>query len=78
MNVRIREAVDKIREQSSGRMELQIFPNSQLGGDTDMLSRLRTPTPCHGSLRLDGTPLCPRCCSSMGDELRPGSGSARS
>src|ERR1700686_1467065 len=42
MNVRLREAVDKIREQSSGRMELQVFPNSQLGGDTDMLSQLRT------------------------------------
>jgi tripartite ATP-independent transporter DctP family solute receptor len=42
MNVRIREAVDRIREQSGGRMELQVFPNSQLGGDTDMLSQLRT------------------------------------
>jgi tripartite ATP-independent transporter DctP family solute receptor len=42
MNVRVREAVDKIREQSGGRMEIQIFPNSQLGGDTDMLSQLRT------------------------------------
>jgi TRAP-type transport system periplasmic protein len=42
MNVRLREAVDKIKEESSGRMEVQIFPNSQLGGDTDMLSQLRT------------------------------------
>ncbi|MGP0093840.1 MAG: TRAP transporter substrate-binding protein [Xanthobacteraceae bacterium] len=42
MNVRARDAVDKIREQSGGRMEIQIFPNSQLGGDTDMLSQLRT------------------------------------
>jgi tripartite ATP-independent transporter DctP family solute receptor len=42
VNVRIREAVDKIREQSGGRIELQVFPNSQLGGDTDMLSQLRT------------------------------------
>jgi tripartite ATP-independent transporter DctP family solute receptor len=42
VNVRIREAVDKIREQSNGRMEIQVFPNSQLGGDTDMLSQLRT------------------------------------
>jgi len=42
MNVRLREAVDKIKEESSGRMEIQIFPNSQLGGDTDMLSQLRT------------------------------------
>jgi tripartite ATP-independent transporter DctP family solute receptor len=42
VNVRIREAVEKIREQSNGRVEIQVFPNSQLGGDTDMLSQLRT------------------------------------
>jgi TRAP-type transport system periplasmic protein len=42
MNVRLREAVDRIREQSSGRVDIQVFPNSQLGGDTDMLSQLRT------------------------------------
>src|SRR5580698_1319665 len=42
MNVRAREAVDRIREQTSGRVDIQIFPNSQLGGDTDMLSQLRT------------------------------------
>jgi TRAP-type transport system periplasmic protein len=42
MNVRLREAVDKIKEESSGRVEIQLFPNSQLGGDTDMLSQLRT------------------------------------
>ena len=42
MNVRLREAVERIREQSSGRVDIQIFPNSQLGGDTDMLSQLRT------------------------------------
>jgi TRAP-type transport system periplasmic protein len=42
MNVRLREAAARIREQSGGRMDIQIFPNSQLGGDTDMLSQLRT------------------------------------
>ena len=42
MNVRLREAVDKIKEESNGRLEVQVFPNSQLGGDTDMLSQLRT------------------------------------
>ena len=42
MNIRLREAVDKIKEESGGRMEIQLFPNSQLGGDTDMLSQLRT------------------------------------
>jgi len=42
MNVRLREAIDKIKEESSGRMAIELFPNSQLGGDTDMLSQLRT------------------------------------
>ena len=42
MNVRLREAVERIRTQSSGRVDIQVFPNSQLGGDTDMLSQLRT------------------------------------
>ena len=42
MNVRLREAVERIKQDSGGRMEIQLFPNSQLGGDTDMLSQLRT------------------------------------
>ncbi len=42
MNARLREAVVRIREQSGGRVDIQVFPNSQLGGDTDMLSQLRT------------------------------------
>ncbi len=42
MNVRAREAADRIREDSKGRLEIQIFPNNQLGGDTDMLSQLRS------------------------------------
>lgn len=42
MNVRLRDAVAKIQEESSGRMEVQLFPNNQLGGDTDMLSQLRS------------------------------------
>ena len=37
-----KEAVDKIKQKSGGRMEIQLFPNSQLGGDSDMLSQLRT------------------------------------
>jgi len=42
MNIRLRKAADKIKEESGGRMEIQLFPNSQLGGDSDMLSQLRT------------------------------------
>ncbi len=42
MNVHLQQAVGRIREQSGGRMEIQVFPNNQLGGGTDMLSQLRT------------------------------------
>lgn len=42
MNVRLREAAEAIRKESGGRLDVQLFPNSQLGGDTDMLSQLRT------------------------------------
>jgi TRAP-type transport system periplasmic protein len=41
VNVQLAKAVNKIREESSGRIEIQIFPNNQLGGDTAMLSQLR-------------------------------------
>ena len=42
MNIRAKEAADKIKEESKGRIEIEIFPNNQLGGDTDMLSQVRT------------------------------------
>jgi tripartite ATP-independent transporter DctP family solute receptor len=42
MNVRAQEAVDKIREATGGRVAIQIFPNNQLGADTDMLSQVRS------------------------------------
>ncbi len=42
MNIRAREAVAKIKAESKGRVEIEIFPNNQLGGDTDMLSQVRT------------------------------------
>jgi tripartite ATP-independent transporter DctP family solute receptor len=42
INVRARDAVAKIKEESKGRIEIEIFPNNQLGGDTDMLSQVRT------------------------------------
>jgi tripartite ATP-independent transporter DctP family solute receptor len=40
-NVRAQEAIDRIRDQSGGRIAMQLFPNNQLGGDTDMVSQLR-------------------------------------
>jgi TRAP-type transport system periplasmic protein len=42
MTIRMREAVAKIKDETKGRVEIEVFPNSQLGGDTDMLSQLRT------------------------------------
>jgi tripartite ATP-independent transporter DctP family solute receptor len=42
MNTRAAEAVAKIKEETNGRLDIEIFPNNQLGGDTDMLSQLRT------------------------------------
>jgi len=42
MNVRLQEAVAKILEESKGRLEVRVFPNNQLGGDTDMLSQVRS------------------------------------
>ena len=41
-NIRTREAVEAIRRESNGRVDIQIFPNNQLGGDTDMLSQVRS------------------------------------
>ena len=41
-NVRIREAAEAIKRDSNGRVDVQIFPNNQLGGDTDMLSQVRS------------------------------------
>lgn len=42
VNVRGKQAVDKIREETGGRLDIQIFPSSQLGSDTDMLSQIRS------------------------------------
>ena len=42
MNVRAQEAMDNIREETGGRVQIQIFPNNQLGADTDMLSQVRS------------------------------------
>jgi TRAP-type transport system periplasmic protein len=42
MNVRAREMAAAIRQDTNGRFELQIFPSSQLGSDTDTLSQLRS------------------------------------
>ncbi len=40
--VRIKEAAEAIRKDTGGKVDIQVFPNNQLGGDTDMLSQVRS------------------------------------
>jgi TRAP-type C4-dicarboxylate transport system substrate-binding protein len=42
MNIRAREMAATIKQETNGRFDLQIFPNSQLGSDTDTLSQIRS------------------------------------
>jgi tripartite ATP-independent transporter DctP family solute receptor len=42
LNIRAREAADRVSAETKGRVEIKIFPNNQLGGDTDMLSQVRS------------------------------------
>jgi tripartite ATP-independent transporter DctP family solute receptor len=40
--IRQQQAVDRILNETNGRVKISVFPNNQLGGDTDMLSQLRS------------------------------------
>jgi len=42
MNLRARDMAAAIKQETNGRFELQIFPSSQLGSDTDTLSQIRS------------------------------------
>lgn len=42
LNVRMKEAADRIAQESKGRVEVQIFPSNQLGADNDLISQLRS------------------------------------
>lgn len=42
LNVRAGEAAARILEATGGRVEVRLFPNNQLGSDTDTLSQLRS------------------------------------
>jgi TRAP-type transport system periplasmic protein len=41
VNVRLQQATDAIRQKTNGQVDIQLFPNNQLGGSTDMLSQVR-------------------------------------
>lgn len=42
LNIRAKEAADRVKTETEGRVEIEIFPNNQLGGDTDMLAQVRS------------------------------------
>lgn len=51
VNVRLREAIEAIGAETNGRVVINLFPNNQLGSDTDMMSQLRS-----GALELATMP----------------------
>lgn len=51
VNVRLREAIDAIAAETNGKVVISLFPNNQLGSDSDMMSQLRS-----GALELATMP----------------------
>jgi tripartite ATP-independent transporter DctP family solute receptor len=41
VNVRLKEAIEAIAQDTQGQIDIVLFPNNQLGSDTDMLSQVR-------------------------------------
>ena len=42
MNVRAAEMAKDVSSQTGGRVEIQLYPNNQLGSDTGMLTQVRS------------------------------------
>ena len=42
LTVQMQAAADRVLKATDGKLEIRIFPNSQLGSDTDMLSQVRS------------------------------------
>ena len=42
LTLRMQEAADRVLKATDGKVEIRVFPNSQLGTDTDMLSQVRS------------------------------------
>ena len=51
VNVRLKEAVEAVNAESKGQLAISLFPNNQLGSDTDMMTQLRS-----GALELATMP----------------------
>jgi TRAP-type C4-dicarboxylate transport system substrate-binding protein len=41
VNIRAQEALNRIQEATSGRINVKLFPANQLGSDTDLLAQVR-------------------------------------
>jgi tripartite ATP-independent transporter DctP family solute receptor len=50
VNVRLKEAIEAIDAETKGQLAISLFPNNQLGSDTDMMTQLRS-----GALELATT-----------------------
>jgi len=42
LHVRASEAAAKIKQETNGRVDIGVYPNSQLGGDSDLLAQVRS------------------------------------
>jgi tripartite ATP-independent transporter DctP family solute receptor len=51
VNIRLKEALEAISAETKGALEINLFPNNQLGSDTDMMTQLRS-----GALELATMP----------------------
>ena len=40
--LRLKEASERVKAETNGKVEIRVFPNGQLGGDTEMLSQVRS------------------------------------
>ncbi len=51
VNARLKEAIEAIAAETNGKVTINLFPNNQLGSDTDMMTQLRS-----GALELATMP----------------------
>ncbi|HLX14199.1 MAG TPA: TRAP transporter substrate-binding protein [Bradyrhizobium sp.] len=51
VNIRLKEAIEAIAAETNGQLAISLFPNNQLGSDTDMMTQLRS-----GALELATMP----------------------
>lgn len=42
INTRIQQAIDRIKTASQGRLQIELFPNNELGSDTDQIGQVRS------------------------------------